>query len=94
MTTSTTTTVVPLPINQNINAQASAAAVNISDNTKAAASIMAEIREQASKGAEADQSKLLQLYEKLQAIKANNTTLREAWDILSQIRTSSQTKNG
>lgn len=55
---------------------------------------MAEIREQASKGAEADQSKLLQLYEKLQAIKANNTTLREAWDILSQIRTSSQTKNG
>jgi hypothetical protein len=92
MTASATTP--SLPVTQNVNAEISAATVTISDNTKEAAGIMAEIREEAKKGASADQSKLLQLYEKLQAIKANNTTLREAWDILAQIRTSSQTKNG
>jgi hypothetical protein len=81
------------PVTENINAQASAAAVNISNNAKEAAKIMSDIRTEASKGHEADQSQLLQLYEKLQAIKANNTTLREAWDLLAQIRTSSQTKN-
>ena len=84
----------PVPVTQNVNAQLSAAVQNIKDNTGAAATLMSEIRTEASKGSEADQSVLLEKYEKLQAIKANNTTLREAWDLLSQMRTSSQTKNG
>ena len=89
----TTIPVLPPPVNQDVNAQLGGSVQTIKDNIEAAAKLMSEIREEAGKGSQANQGVLLEKYEKLRALQANNTTLREAWDLLAQMRTSSQTKN-